>query len=117
MTEQASAAKRTRQSPREQNSLEISETESDLTLYGKSDKATRAAIDRQLERLHWVRRQDVYLRWAGLVCGFPIAISFLAAGVWLIYEGHGVEGGVIASVDIVALVTVFVVQVRSQRDS
>jgi hypothetical protein len=91
-------------------------TSSGLQLYGRADKPTRAAIERELERLHWQRRQDMYLRWAGLVSGLVIALSFLSAGTWLIVSGHGVEGSLIASVDIVALVTVFVVQVRSRRD-
>src|SRR5262245_14548770 len=92
-------------------------TDAGLELYGRSDKATRAAIERELERLHWQRRQDMYLRWAGLISGLVIALSFLGAGTWLIVTGHGVEGSLIASVDIVALVTVFVVQVRSRRDA
>jgi hypothetical protein len=91
-------------------------TSSGLHLYSQSDKPTRAAIERELERLHWQRRQDIYLRWAGLVSGLVIALSFLSAGTWLIVSGHSAEGSLIASVDIVALVTVFVVQVRSRRD-
>ena len=94
-----------------------SPTSSGLQLYGRSDEPTRAAIERELERLHWQRRQDMYLRWAGLVSGLVIALSFLSAGTWLIVAGHSAEGSLIASVDIVALVTVFVVQVRSRRDA
>ena len=94
-----------------------SATSSGLKLYGRADEPTRAAIERELERLHWQRRQDMYLRWAGLVSGLVIALSFLSAGTWLIVSGHSVEGSLIASVDIVALVTVFVVQVRSRRDA
>lgn len=95
---------------------EAAATDSDLALYARADKATRAAIDREAEFLRWEKRQGVYLRWAGLFSGLVIALSFLAGGTWLIAAGHGVAGGVIASVDIVALVTVFVVRVHSRDE-
>ena len=116
MTRRKPRATRTGQPSINGLELEAATTESDLALYARADEATRAAIDREFESLDWERRQGIYLRWAGLFSGLVIALSFLAAGTWLIAAGHGVEGGVIASVDIVALVTVFVVRVRSRDE-
>jgi hypothetical protein len=116
VTERRSPAPRTTRPTPDKPESEVEATASDLALYAKADKPTRAAIDREFESLRWERRQGVYLRWAGLLSGLVIALSFLAAGTGLIVAGHGVEGGIIASVDIVALVTVFVVRVRARDE-
>lgn len=44
----------------------------------------------------------------GQIIGLIIALSFLAASTYLIGSGHDLAGGVLGTVDIVALVTVFV---------
>lgn len=51
----------------------------------------------------------------GLWVGFAVAVLFLAASVWLILTDHGVYGAVLGTVDLVALVTVFVVGRSEQR--
>jgi hypothetical protein len=116
VTDGISPAPRTKREVPDKSEINFAAAESDLSLYARADKSTRAAIDREFDSLRWERRQGVYLRWAGLLSGLIIALSFLAAGAWLIDAGYGIEGGVIASVDIVALVTVFVVQVRSRDE-
>ncbi len=45
----------------------------------------------------------------GLAAGFVTALSFLGAAVYLIHGGHDTAGTVIGSVDIVGLVSVFVI--------
>ena len=46
--------------------------------------------------------------WWGLVAGFIVALSFLAASVGLIASGSRVEGTILGTVDLVALAGVFV---------
>ncbi len=50
----------------------------------------------------------------GQLFGLIVAISFLAAAFILIALGHGLYGTIIGSIDIVALVTVFVIGRREQ---
>jgi len=45
----------------------------------------------------------------GLAAGFVTALSFLGAAVYLIHGGHDTAGTIIGSVDIVGLVSVFVI--------
>jgi len=45
-----------------------------------------------------------------------VALAFLAAAVWLIQGGHSLAGTVLGTVDITALVAVFVLGRVSQRD-
>jgi uncharacterized membrane protein len=47
--------------------------------------------------------------------GLAIALSFLAASVLLVMTGHDVSGTIIGSIDLVALVTVFVYGRNNQR--
>jgi len=47
--------------------------------------------------------------WYGLVLGFTLAVLFLVVSTALIVRGHQWAGAVLGSVDLVALVTVFVV--------
>lgn len=48
--------------------------------------------------------------------GFIIALAFLIASFILIYTDHDVAGTIIGSIDLVALVTVFVLGKRSQKE-
>ena len=50
---------------------------------------------------------------AGLVAGAIIALAFLGVAAWLIDAGHGVFGTILGSVDLVALVSVFVLGHRN----
>jgi hypothetical protein len=56
----------------------------------------------------WLDRQEVYLAWAGLISAFVLALSFLGVSAWLIFAGHEVSGTILGTVDLVALVTVFI---------
>jgi hypothetical protein len=56
----------------------------------------------------WLDRQEAYLAWAGLTTAFILALSFLGVSAWLIYSGFGVGGTILGTVDLVALVTVFI---------
>ena len=49
----------------------------------------------------------------GLVAGVIIALTFLGVAAWLINSGHGVFGTILGSVDLVALVSVFVLGHRN----
>ena len=51
----------------------------------------------------------------GQIFGFIIAIAFLIASFVLILKGFGVYGTIIGSIDLVALVTVFVIGRNTQR--
>ena len=51
---------------------------------------------------------------SGQILGFIIAILFLLAGGYLILKGHDIAGTVLSSLDIVGLVSVFVIG-RSKR--
>jgi uncharacterized membrane protein len=46
--------------------------------------------------------------YTGQILGLIIALSFLAASTYLVSTGHDVAGSVLGTVDIVALVTIFV---------
>ena len=45
---------------------------------------------------------------AGLLAGFLISVFFLCAAVWLVLADHDTAGIILGSVDLVGLVTVFV---------
>lgn len=53
--------------------------------------------------------------WAGLVLGFIIAVLFLIVSAALIINGYEVAGTILGTVDVVGLVTVFVVGRVEQR--
>ena len=55
----------------------------------------------------WLRREynaDRGGRWAGLT----VAIAWGAGSVYLVVTGHGVEGTILGTVDLVALVSAFI---------
>lgn len=56
----------------------------------------------------YVVRTDAARANLGLAAGFVIAIAFLFCGVYLIMHGHDAAGTTIATVDLVALVGVFI---------
>lgn len=58
---------------------------------------------------------DVWRSWAGLACGFVIALAFLGAGVHVIGLGHPVSGTTLSTTAIVGLVGTFVYGTQSQR--
>lgn len=52
---------------------------------------------------------------AGLVFGFILSLSFLAASVYLVTQGYAWPGTALGTIDIVGLATVFVIGKREQR--
>lgn len=50
----------------------------------------------------------------GMIFAFIIAITFFVVAAWLIDDGHGTEGTILATVDLLALVTVFVTRGRGE---
>ncbi len=66
---------------------------------------------------HQMDRARVRRSTMGLVAGFAIAILFLAGSVWLVSEGHGVEGTVLGTIDLVALVALVALFVIGRKDS
>ncbi len=84
----------------------------DVAAYGEihPDLVDRIVSGAEAERSH---RHKIDLLQSlralmGLVTGFAVSVLFLAVSAWLIYNGHGIAGTVLGSVDLVALTAVFV---------
>ena len=84
------------------------------------EQVVPGAADRLLDRMekqsdHRMTMEASVVRggsrrsWGGLVAGVVVALSFLFVSAWLISEGHGVEGTILGTVDLVSLVAVFVI--------
>lgn len=82
-------------------------------MYGRADPETRKMMELELERDHWQVRQQVFLQWTGLFLGFLTTLAFLGVSAWLIDGGASVAGTILGTIDLVALVTVFVIGRRS----
>lgn len=67
-----------------------------------------SSVTRAEQHVMWLDRQETYLTWTGLIMAFILALSFLAVSAWLINSGNAVSGTIIGTVDLVALVTVFI---------
>jgi uncharacterized membrane protein len=76
----------------------------------EAEQAHRHRMDERVVR-HQARRS-----WGGLITGSVIALAFLVGAVYLIARGSGVEGTILGTVDLVALVTVFVLGRRPSPD-
>ncbi|WP_231104866.1 hypothetical protein [Haloechinothrix halophila] len=57
-------------------------------------------------------RQELLLSWAGLVAALLVTAALIAVSTVVILAGHGWEGTVIASVDVVGLAAVFIASGR-----
>ena len=68
-----------------------------LQVYAEADEQTRAVIEKELDRIDALDRRDVQLNSLGLTYGVVVTLAFLAACVYLVATGHGVEGTVLAS--------------------
>ena len=51
----------------------------------------------------------------GLILGFIIALTFLGGAIFLIYNGHTVPGLLLGGLDLVSLVSVFVIGTNSRK--
>lgn len=83
----------------------------DDVLPGAADRVI-AMAERQSE--HRIKLETKVISWdvrranGGLAAGFIIALAFLAAAVFLIVEGHRIEGTILGTIDLVSLVGTFV---------
>ena len=77
-----------------------------LQVYASADEQTRAVIEKELDRIDQLDQRDAALHSRGLTYGVIITLAFLAACVYLIASGHGVEGTVLGVVFIAALVAI-----------
>lgn len=65
-------------------------------------------------------RSDNLRSWAGLIAGFAVALSFLAASVYLTINGHDTVGGILGGTTVLGLVGAFIrgqSASRSERES
>jgi hypothetical protein len=76
--------------------------------YRDADEDVRKLLRLLMKRRYRQARERYYLNMAGLVTGFIIALAFLAVSGWLINGDHDAAGVILGSVDLVALVSVFV---------
>jgi hypothetical protein len=63
-------------------------------------------IEKELDRIDALDRRDVQLNSLGLTYGVIVTLAFLAACVYLVATGHGVEGTVLGVVFIIGLVAI-----------
>ncbi|MET9002745.1 hypothetical protein [Amycolatopsis sp. NPDC004169] len=65
-------------------------------------------VSAKARHIMWSDRQDAFQAWVGMIFAFVLAVLFLAASVLLIMNDHEVSGTILGTVDLVALVTVFI---------
>lgn len=70
----------------------------------------RMALEKQ------VITSDIRRSWGGLVAGFVVCVLVLVASILLILNDHEVSGTVLGTVDLVSLVSVFVIGRKMQSD-
>lgn len=80
-----------------------------LQVYAEADEQTRAVIEKELDRIDTLDQRDAQLSARGLNYGVVVTLAFLAACVYLIASGHGVEGTVLGVIFIGALVAILAV--------
>lgn len=82
--------------------------EDEFRQWVEADAAGRAYLERRQDREYRLVREDFYKNMAGLGTAFVITMAFLFVSAFLIVQGYGVYGTILGSVDLVALVTIFV---------
>jgi len=80
-----------------------------LQVYAEADPQTRAVIEKELDRIDLLDQRDAELNGRGLNYGVVVTLAFLAACVYLVASGHGVEGTVLGVMFIAALVAILAV--------
>ncbi len=79
-----------------------------------------AAFEEQGTHRRWLERYALtrgnYRSFAGLTCGFVVTILVMFLSFVLIRGGHGTEGTILATVDLVGLVGVFIYGTHVLRD-
>lgn len=79
-----------------------------LEVYASADAQTRQVIEKELDRVDALDNREVDLNGRGLNYGIVVTLAFLAACVFLIAGGHGVEGTILGVIFIVALMAIFI---------
>jgi len=79
-----------------------------LEVYASADAQTRQVIEKELDRVDALDNREVDLNGRGLNYGILVTLAFLAACVFLIAGGHGVEGTILGVIFIVALMAIFI---------
>lgn len=92
-----------------EHSPRVDRSKQALEVYASADDQTRAVIEKELDRVDALDNREVDLNGRGLNYGIIVTLAFLAACVFLIANGHGVEGTILGVIFIVALMAVFVV--------
>jgi hypothetical protein len=80
-----------------------------LQVYAEADEQTRSVIEKELDRVDALDNREVDLNARGLNYGIFVTLAFLASCVYLIVNGHGVEGTILGVIFIAALVAVLAV--------
>ena len=80
-----------------------------LQVYAEADAETRTVIEKELDRINDLDRRHASLNSQGLLYGVIITLAFLAACVYLIATGNGIEGTVLGVMFIVGLVAILAV--------
>src|SRR3954470_1513795 len=100
---------------REQATLAGAVGDLQVFVAAREDLPTRELIRARLQMQDWITKQEYKLRWAGMISGLVLALAFLTGAVFLINGDHDAAGTVLGSVDLVALVTVFVLACVPRR--
>lgn len=72
-------------------------------------------IDRELKRENQIEWFKNIIQVMGLVSGLAVALIFLFVGADLVRDDHGFAGGFVMTVDLTALVSVFVYGVKQNQ--
>lgn len=90
-------------------SARVDRSKQALDVYASADQQTRSVIEKELDRVDALDNREVDLNGRALNYGIIVTLAFLAACVYLIASGHGVEGTILGVIFIVALMAIFVV--------
>lgn len=85
---------------------------------GRAAKILNWAEDQSRHRM-WMEKtvvvSDARRSWAGLICGFIVALACIGCGTLVAWWGHPKTGGSIATGTVVSLVTAFIYGTSSRR--
>lgn len=80
---------------------------------GSAELLLRDYHDQLIHRRR-IERAYVRLAFFGPILGFVVVLAFLGTAAWLIYEGDGVAGTFLGTVDIASLAAVFVIGLQGK---